>query len=125
MSLEYREWSFGFSGLPDQNNKVSKLIVRTEGIRSSLHDSGNDHIEVLPVIVTSFSRETIQSDIANAASRGVVVVAKENIDALLERVRISPLPSQLFTEAKALLAPSPSLPPVVPTGGQAATSRWN
>lgn len=91
------------TGLPNESNKVSKLISRTERIRASLQSSGHSHIDVLPVIVTTAPRATIQRDITDAASHGVAVVARENIDNLLQRVRIPPSPSQLFAEAKALI----------------------
>jgi hypothetical protein len=93
------------TGLPNENNKVSKLISRSERIRSALQNSGHAYIEVLPIIVTTSPRSTIQRDIAEAASHGVVVAAKEQIDTLVARVKIPPTPSQIFAEAKALLLP--------------------
>jgi len=91
------------TGLPNENNKVSKLISRTERIRLSLQNAGHPNMQVLPVIVTTAPRSTIQRDIAEAARHGVAVAAKEQIDGLIERVRIPPSPSQIFAEAKALL----------------------
>lgn len=92
------------TGIPNENNKVSKLIVRTERIRTSLLSSGNTHVEVLPVIVTTSSRDSVQKDIEEAGKHGVVVIARENIDSVFERIQFPPpLPSQLFAEAKSLL----------------------
>jgi len=92
------------TGIPNENNKVSKLIIRTEQIRASLVNSGNAHIEVLPIIVTTSARDSVPKDIEEAGKHGVVVFAKEDIDSLIERIQFpSPLPSKLFVEAKSLL----------------------
>jgi len=88
---------------PNENNKVSKLLSRTDQIRAMLQSSGNAYIEILPVVITALSRNSIDNDIREAAQRGVVVLTKENIDDLMQRVIIPPTPSQLFAEAKILL----------------------
>jgi len=92
------------TGIPNEKNKVSKLIVRAEKIRTSLVNSGNAHIEVLPVIVTTSARDSVPKDIEEAGKHGVLVIAKEDIDSLIERIQFPPpLPSKLFVEAKSLL----------------------
>jgi hypothetical protein len=74
--------------VPNENNKISKLLSRIEQIRTMLQSSGNTHIEILPVVITALSRNSIENDIRDAVQRGVVVLTKENIDNLLQRITI-------------------------------------
>jgi hypothetical protein len=91
-------------GIPNENNKISKLIARVGRIRESLLNSGNAHVEVLPIIVTTSPRASVPKDIEEAGKHGVVVITRENIDSIIERIKFPPfLPSQLFAEAKTLL----------------------
>jgi hypothetical protein len=92
------------TGTPNENNKISKLVVRTEKIRESLRVSGNAHVDALPVIVTTTPRAVAQEDVASAARNGVVVAVKEDVDALFERIRIPPSASELFDAAKARIS---------------------
>jgi hypothetical protein len=91
--------------IPNENNKVSKLLTRTEQIRAALQGSGNSYIEILPVVITAISRNGIENDIKEAAQRGVVVATKENIENLFQYIQLQlpPTPIEIFAEAKSLL----------------------
>lgn len=91
-------------GIPNENNKISKLIARIGRIRESLLNSGNAHVEVLPIIVTISPRASVPKDIEEAGKHGVVVITREDIDSIIERIKLPPpSPSQLFAKAKTLL----------------------
>src|SRR3546814_15589325 len=45
------------TGLLKAENKLAKLVERTEAVRKSLRTSGNHHLRVMPVIITSKTRE--------------------------------------------------------------------
>jgi len=53
------------TGIPTANDKLAKLLSRTELIRNALVKSGNAHIDILPIIATSCSRgsEQVLNDI--------------------------------------------------------------
>ena len=93
------------SGSENENNKVSKLLTRTEQIRVALQTSGNSYIEILPIIITAIPRNGIENDIKEAAHRGVVIATKENVENLLQYIQLQlpPTPIEIFAEAKFLL----------------------
>ena len=62
-------------GPPDARGKLSKLIARSEGIRSQLPDS-----EVIPVLATARPRAALPAvEVEKAARDDVVVLAQENL----------------------------------------------
>lgn len=81
-------------------DKLTKLIGRVERLRTSLQSSGNSHIEILPMLITARSNNAQESFIIDAAKRGIYVATKEDIDELLNRVRIPPSSSDIFKQAK-------------------------
>ena len=72
-----------------------------------LAKSGLQHVRVLPVIVTAMTRDEIKADLRAAAETGVLVLSREDIEAVFEgeRLRFANA-DQLFEEALQKLAES-------------------
>ena len=66
-------------------SKLSLLVSRTEDVRRSLVASGNQHLRVLPVIVTTLTRGDVRADLDQAEKLGIYVVTRETLDRLLDR----------------------------------------
>jgi hypothetical protein len=73
-------------------------------------------VKVLPVILTTKSRDEIQADLAQARELGVVVIAQDDLPELVTRTLLVPNPDSLFAEAEqslrseALTGAEPELP---------------
>jgi hypothetical protein len=81
------------------DQKLSLLHERAQSVRRSLNDMQFNHLHVLPVIVTSKPRAEVEPDIEQAEKLGILVLAREAIDELLNRTVTLPNADQLFNEA--------------------------
>ncbi len=88
------------TGLLKADNKLPRLIERAETLRRRLDASGNRHLRVLPVIITSKDREEVKADLEQAEKLGVVVVTKESLLQALNRTLILPDAEGIYTEAE-------------------------
>src|SRR5262249_16357023 len=68
------------TGLLKADNKLSLLVERAERVRQGVAASNNRHLRVLPVIVSSKTRDEIRADIEQAEKLGVLVMSREDID---------------------------------------------
>lgn len=66
------------------NDKISKLVLRTNQLKESLEKSGHAHLAIQPVIVTALPRSDVSADLQEAGRHGVAVITKEDIDLSLE-----------------------------------------
>ena len=82
------------------DNKLPKLISRTEALRANLDASGSQHLKALPVIVSSKSREEVAADIEQAERLGVLVVTREDLLQFVERSIVLPNAIHYFNEAE-------------------------
>lgn len=82
------------------DNKLPKLIGRTEALRVSLDASGNRHLRTLPVIVSSKTRKEVLADIEQAEKLGVLVITRDEILKLLERTLILSNAEDIYNEAE-------------------------
>ncbi|WP_322026412.1 hypothetical protein [Burkholderia sp. BCC1977] len=98
-------------GLLRAESKLSKLSAREASLRKTLSTSGLQHVRVLPVIVTAMTRDEVKADLAAAAETGVLVLTREDLEALFqgERSRFAN-PDQLFEQALQKLADSQRSP---------------
>lgn len=87
-------------GLLDNKDKLAKLIYRATKIKSRLAETGLADISVLPVIVTSLSREDVRGDIDKAAKHQIAVICKEELDGLFNKLSLPPHPDSLFRAAR-------------------------
>lgn len=82
-----------------KSDKVSKLVERTEIVRKRLISSGNNHLKVLPVIVTSKPKDEVRADIDAVKNKGVSVVTKEDLTSLLSQTIVFPDADFIFNQA--------------------------
>jgi hypothetical protein len=86
------------TGTLKADSKLQRLVERTRSVRSSLEASGNAHVRVLPVIVTSLERASVEVDIAAANVAGIAVATKETLVSLLGRTISVPDAQAIFDE---------------------------
>lgn len=105
------------TGVLKAGHKLALLVERAEAIRRELELSNNRHLRVLPVIVTTKSREEVRAELEDALKAGVVVVAREDLSSLVSRTMLLSNADQLYAEAEETLressigsAPEPELP---------------
>ncbi len=84
------------TGLLKAENKLALLVDRTEALRRRLEASGNRHLHVLPVMVTSKSIEEVKADLEQAEKLGIVVVTRESLEDALKRTLVLPDAEALF-----------------------------
>lgn len=82
------------------DSKMHKLLARTAAVRDQVSRAGNAHLSVLPVMVTTLSREDIMSELYDATSNGVYVIAGSDIREAISRTLILPDADKLFAEAE-------------------------
>jgi len=103
-------------GLLRAESKLSKLSAREASLRKMLVTSGLQHVRVLPVIVTAMTRDEIKADLSSATETGILVLSRENLEAVFqdERLRFANA-DQLFEQALQKLTESqePRDPPLL------------
>ena len=92
------------TGILKEDNKLPHLVERTEKVRQSLAASGNQHLRVLPVIVTTKTREEVRAETDQAHKLGVLVATREVFAELLNRSLLFPDASRAYAEAEEALS---------------------
>lgn len=82
------------------DSKMPKLLARTAAVREQLSKAGHAHLRVLPVMVTTLSRDEIASELGDAVSNGVYIIARDDFEEAIARTLIPPHADQLFAEAE-------------------------
>ena len=82
------------------DNKLQKLIDRTNDVRRALERANAAHVICLPALVTSRPRSEIEDDIVEYEKRGIVVYTAEDIDPILGSTLTSPQSKTRFEELK-------------------------
>jgi hypothetical protein len=88
------------TGLLRSDNKMPLLIARTEAVRRRLIAANQSHLKVLPVMVTSRTREEVRADIEQAEKLGVLVLTQEWLEQAATRTLIAPNADELFAQAE-------------------------
>lgn len=88
------------TGLLKAESKLSILHDRLQGARRALDASGNRHLRVLPVIVTSQPRSDILADLETAERLGMYVIAREEIDSMIQSTLFPYNADKLFFDAE-------------------------
>lgn len=88
------------TGLLKTENKLARLVERTETLRQRLEASGNRHLHVLPTVITTKSRDEVRADLEQAERLGVLVLTRESLEDGLKRTLVLPNANALFTEAE-------------------------
>lgn len=82
------------------DSKMPKLLARTAAVREQLSKAGHAHLRVLPMMVTTLPRDEIASELGDAVSNGVYVIAGDDFQDAIARTLIPTQADQLFTEAE-------------------------
>ena len=88
------------TGLLKAESKLSILHDRIQGARRTLDASGNQHLRILPVIVTSQPRADIMADLEAAERLGIYVIAREEIDSMIQNTLFPYNADKLFLDAE-------------------------
>lgn len=86
------------------DNKLPLLIERSEIVRDRLAASNNQHLKVLPVIVTSKRRVEVRADIEQAERLGVLIITAEILVATLSRTLVRSDADEIFLEGERAVA---------------------
>jgi hypothetical protein len=87
------------TGLLKADNKLPLLVERAARVRRGVDASNNKHLRVLPVIVTSRTRDEIKADIEQAERLGILVLSRENLDQAVNNTLVLPNAEQLYEQA--------------------------
>lgn len=88
------------TGLLKADNKLPRVIERAETLRRKLDASGNRHLRVLAIMVTSKDREEVKADLEQAEKLGVVVVTKGSLLQALDRTLVLPDAEGIYAEGE-------------------------
>lgn len=88
------------TGLLKADNKLPRLVERAEALRAKLDASGNRHLRILPVIVSSKSREEVRADVEQAEKLGVLVLTKESLRQAIDRTLVRQDVDQMYAEGE-------------------------
>jgi hypothetical protein len=73
---------------------------RALAVRRNFETSNIRHLRVLPIIVTSKTTEKIRADIEDAEKLGIFIMAREQLDKMVQRSLLTVYPDQLYEEAE-------------------------
>jgi hypothetical protein len=88
------------TGLLKAESKLANLIDRVAAVRRRLDASGNRHVRVLPLMVTSKSSSEIRADEEQAQRLGVAVATRDVFESTINRTLVQPNAHLLFSEAE-------------------------
>jgi hypothetical protein len=95
--------------LLNENDKLAKLVQRTNLIREKLGEAGHGQLQIQPFIVTPLSRDAVAADLAMAADHSVAVVCKEVLEEVMNQLSYLPNADRVFQDAKRFIPTQPSL----------------
>lgn len=87
------------TGILKEDSKLAKLHERAVVVRKQLASTANNSFNVLPVLVTSKKNDEIKMELEFAERHGILVVAREELDAAFERLIVYPNPDQMYENA--------------------------
>ena len=87
------------TGLLKADNKLPLLHDRAQAVRRALETSAHNQLRVLPIIVTTKSRDEITPDLGQAERLGILVLSRENLEGMLDLTIRLPTPDQIYDEA--------------------------
>lgn len=92
------------TGAINNNGKLSKLLARAAALLEKLKQTGNPHLKVLPVVVTTMKREAL-TDEEIASSKGIYVATYEDLERLANESIIPKNADQAFESLWSLVHP--------------------
>lgn len=87
------------TGLLKENSKLPKLHDRALAVRKHLQAKGHYVFNILPILVTSKSREDISPELEQAERHGILVMAREDLSAAIEQLFTYPDPNRMYNDA--------------------------
>lgn len=90
-------------GLLNENDKLAKLVQRTKLMKQGLVGAGYGALQLQSVLITPLSRNEVAAELAIAGQQEISVVCKENIEVMLNQVRLPPNADKMFQDAKRLI----------------------
>lgn len=91
-----------------ENNKLAKLVRRTNLLKEKLRLAGHGHLKVQPVIVSLLSRAELQVELFEAGKHNVAVISKEELQTLINETILFPNAEELFMRIPELIpCPTP------------------
>ena len=88
------------TGLLKEDNKLPKVYERAQLVKKNLQSKGIHWPNVLPVLVTTKSRDEVKPELEQAEKHGILVFTSEDLSELFNRLYLLPNPEQLFNEAQ-------------------------
>lgn len=79
-------------------SKLSKLAARAAKLREILDASHQKHIRLLPIIISSMTREQVKGDIDQAKKLGILVLTRQDLEWALSEVMRFPNADKLYEE---------------------------
>lgn len=70
------------TGAINSNGKLSKLLARSAALLEKLEQTGNPHLKVLPIVVTTMRREAL-TDEEIASGKGICIATCEDLERLI------------------------------------------
>jgi Holliday junction resolvase len=101
------------TGILREDSKLAHLVQRAERVRQSLASCGHQHLRVLPLIVTTKTRDEVKAELDQAYKLGVLVATSEDFPQMINRTLLLPDPSRLYAEAEETLHRLQN-PPILP-----------
>jgi hypothetical protein len=80
-------------------DKLSLLAGRAEQVKSGIVASNNQHLRVLPIIVTSKSRSEVAVEIEQAVRLGILALTGENLAGAIDRTLVLPNADKMYDDA--------------------------
>ena len=87
------------TGVLKAENKLALLYDRTQAVRRALENSESRHLSVLPVIVTSKTREEVRPDLDQAEKLGVAVITREDLEQAVNQTLVFPNANEFLERA--------------------------
>lgn len=85
-------------GMLRTDSKLANVVRRAKEVQQAVHNSGHKHLRVIPVMVTSLTRDQIAAELEDAERNGVYVVSREGLEDVINRSMLLPDANQAFDD---------------------------
>lgn len=102
------------TGVIAADKKVANLVSRCALVAEKLKHASHNNVRVLPILVTSKSRDEVIHEIEPARERGVLVLTRDDLVELLNRTDVLPNADQLYQDAESQVTASAAAEPQLP-----------
>jgi hypothetical protein len=92
------------TGLLKAENKLALLHARAQSVRHGLDASNNKFQRVLPVIVTSRTKNEVAPDIETAEKLGIYIVTREGLEQVIPQTMYQPNADQTYAMAEQIVS---------------------